>query len=113
MSRRVSFPRVVLCHKCWSNAPEAPVFASAHLAVQAVTEAFGPADRYRQTERWAFVDYNGNATLAIVAHAGNAKPGKAVRMDFVGDRAFFDWATERINATANGDVAPAFLLAAH
>jgi hypothetical protein len=106
-----AFPRVVLCCRCWSKTPDAPVFASANLSVNAVAEAFGPADRYRQTERWAFVDRDGNVSCAIIAHAGNAKPGKSVRMDFVGDHAFFDWATERINQTQNGDLAPAFLVA--
>lgn len=107
---KTSFPRVVLCQECWAGTPDAPAFASAYLSVQSVTEVFGPADRYRKTERWAFVDREGNASLAIIAHASNAKPNKSVRMDFVGDRAFFDWATERINLTANGVLAPAFLM---
>lgn len=109
---KTSFPRVVLCRECWEGTPDAPVFASAHLSVRAVVETFGPPDRYRQTERWAFVDRNGNASLAIIAHAGNAKPDKHVWMDFVGNRRFFDWATERINLTHNGDLPPAFLMAA-
>lgn len=108
-----AFPRVILCRSCWAETPDAPVFASANLSVQAVAEVFGPPDRYRQTERWAFVDRDGFASLAIIAHAGNAKPGKHVRVDFIGSAAFFGWATERINRTANGDLAPAFLMPAH
>lgn len=114
MRPHVSFPRVVLCRKCRASTPDSPVFASAQLSTQLVSEVFGPADRYRQTERWAFVDHDGNVSCAIIAHVGKAKPSKSVRVDFVAPaklgRAFFEWTTTKINLTENGDLAPAFLM---
>lgn|SRR5208282_2050602 len=111
-----AFPRVILCHQCRVNAPDGPVFASAQLSIQAVSETFGPPDRYSDTERWVFVDADDNISCAMIARAtDSSKPHKPLRIDFVAPpklgNKFFQWTTGKINRTENGDLAPAFLVA--
>jgi hypothetical protein len=111
MKQAAAFPRVV-----WATAPDAPLFASAHLSISAVAEVYGPPDVRGRVARWAFADGTGKICCAIVARAGdNFRSDEPLRMDFVTParlgRPFFDWATERINLTENGDLAPAFLVA--
>lgn len=113
--KQISFPRVVLCDECWSATRDYPVFASAQLSIRQVGEAFGPADVHGKIARWAFVDPTGDVSCSIVTRvASNDKP---LRVDFLSPArmglTFFDWATERISATVNGDTPPAFLLAEH
>lgn len=111
-----AFPRVILCHSCRDKAPDGPVFASAQLSIEAVSETFGPPDRYRGTERWVFVDADGNISCAMIARTANSsKPHRLLQIDFIAPAKlgmkFFQWTTGRINRTENGDLAPAFLVA--
>lgn len=114
---KTTFSRVVLCRKCWANTPDGPVFATAYFSLSEVGEVFGPPDGNRRIAEWAFVDRAGNVSCSIIAHTGNMKPAAPVQMDFVAPakigRAFFDWATEKINLTQNGELPPAFLVAEH
>jgi hypothetical protein len=108
-----AFPRVV-----WAKAPHAPVFATAHLSVQLVAETFGPPDVRGTVATWSFADESRMVRCAIVARvSNNYKSTKPMQMDFIGPaktgRPFFDWATAKINLTANGQLPPAFLVAEH
>lgn len=112
---RVSFPRVVLCDECWAARRRFPVVASAQLSIRQIGEVFGPGDVDGRIARWGFVDRSGNVSCSIIARAtGN---DRTQRVDFLAParmgRMFFEWATERISATTQGDIPPAFLLAAH
>lgn len=113
--KQISFPRVVLCDECWSATRDYPVFASAQLSIRHVGEAFGPGDIQGHTERWAFVDPTGEVSCSIVAR--HASAGKSQSIAFAAPsrfgRTFFEWATDRISMTANGDLPSAFLLAEH
>lgn len=109
---KTNFPRIV-----WADAPHAPVFASAGLSVQLVTEVFGPPDVRGTVATWSFADESRKVRYAIIARAGAGfKYTKSIEMDFVAPpklgRSFFYWATDRLNLTHNGELPPAFLMAA-
>lgn len=108
-----AFPRIVS-----AKAPSGRVFASAYFPVQLVCEVFGPADVHGTVARWSFADDSRTIRYAIIARAGDGfKVTKPTEMEFVAPakhgEAFFEWATERLNLTHNGDLPPAFLVAEH
>lgn len=119
--KRTGFPRVIS-----AKVPSGRVFASAWLPVQLVAEVFGPpdvpevfgpADALGTVATWSFADESRKVRYAIVGRAGAGfKFTKSIEMDFVAPpklgRSFFYWATDRLNLTHNGELPPAFLMAA-
>ena len=104
------FPRVVS-----AKAPSGRVFASAYFPVQLVCEVFGPADVCGTVARWSFADKSRKVRYAIVARTGeDFNAAKLMPMQFIGPRklgaSFFEWATERLNLTHNGEIPPAFMM---
>jgi hypothetical protein len=93
------------------NVPDGPVFGESFFSVELVGEVFAPPEVREGKAFWNFADRNGKTTCAIVAK--DFGTNKEVEMKFIAPagngREFFDWATEKLNLTENGQLAPAFL----
>lgn len=90
--------------------PNGPTFAQAVFPLALVAEAFGPPERANGFLAWNFADGRGRACCSI--YCEETQPSAAAELRFVspvGDDAFFEWATERLNLTHNGELPPAFL----
>lgn len=91
--------------------PAGPVYAQAAFPLGLVSQTFGPPERASGVLAWNFADNRGRIVCSI--YCEETQPAVAAEMRFVapiGDGAFFEWATEKLNLTHNGDLPPAFVL---
>lgn len=91
--------------------PNGPIFAQAVFPLSLVGEVFGPPEAANGCLAWNFADGRGRLSCSI--YCDETQPAVAAELRFVspiGDESFFEWATERLNLTHNGELPPAFML---
>lgn len=95
--------------------PKGPVFAQAVFPMPLVWQVFGPPERKGDGLLvWNFTDERGRVAFAIYCNeTASASAGEFNFVSPVGDDTFFEWATEILNLTHNGDLPVAFAINRH